>query len=555
MKTERELILKHALVNAVEHNGKADTKAVLGKVIAEDPSVKSRIKEIIDEIKEAVKKVNSLSVEQQNKELNKMKVKIEKKGRKEEKYELPELPNAKLGKVITAFPPEPSKFPHLGHAKAALINFLYAKKYKGKFVLRFEDSNPAVAKKEYYQAILNGMKWLEIKWNKIDFLSNHLPEYYKTVDLLINGGEAYVCLCKQEEIKRKRAATEECEHRNYSKEKNLELWKKMLKQFKEGQATVRLKIDMTHLNALMRDPSIVRIIEASHPRTKNKYRVWPMYDFGTAMLDIWEKVTHRIRSKEFEMRKELQQYIQKLLGYSSPYITEIGRFNIRGVPSSGRIIREMIKNKELMGWDDPRLTTLIALKRRGFTPEGIKNFLISTGVTKTEALLNWEPLEAENRKIVDPIANRYFIVLNPKKISIEDAPKLKIVTAPLHPEFPKRGKRKIAVDVKNVYIESDDLKNFGGKEVRLMDLFNVRLDEKAVFTTKQMKIEMQKIQWVSEPHTKIKLIMPDGSIASGIAEPSIKNVKVGEIVQFIRTGFAKLDKGEKGNLVFYFSHK
>jgi glutamyl-tRNA synthetase len=305
----------------------------------------------------------------------------------------------------------------------------------------------------------------------------------------------------------------------------------------------------------MRDPSIVRIIETPHPKTKRKYRVWPMYDFGTAMLDVWEKVTHRIRSKEFEMRKELQQHIQKILGYPSPYITEIGRFNIKGVPSSGRIIREMIKNKELMGWDDPRLTTLSALKRRGFTPEGIRNFLISTGVTKTEAILNWDPLEAENRKIVDPIANRYFTVLYPEKISIEAAPNVKSIFATVHPDFPKRGKRKIGVDTKNIYVEKDDLKKFAGKEVRLMDLFNVRLGKHAVFTSKKMEMEMQKIQWISHPNAKIKIVMPDGSIADAISEQNIRKVKIGGIVQFIRTGFARLDRKERGVLVFYFSHK
>jgi len=552
---EEKLFLKHALLNAIEHEGKANENAVLGKVVAENPSIKNKISEVMNEIKKVVEKVNSLSLDEQKKELDKMNVKIEKKGGKEEKYELPELPNAKFGKVITAFPPEPSKFPHLGHAKAALINFLYAKKYKGKFIVRFEDSNPELAKKEFYQVILDGLKWLGIKWDKLEFLSNHMPEYYKIVELLIKQDYAYVCLCKQEDIKRKRSAREECEHRNYSREKNLELWKKMQKKFKEGQATVRLKIDMNHVNALMRDPSIVRIIDTPHPRTKGKYKIWPMYDFGTAMLDVWEKVTHRIRSKEFEMRKELQQYIQNILGYPSPYITEIGRFNIRGVPSSGRIIREMIKKKELMGWDDPRLTTLVALKRRGFTPEGIRNFLISTGVTKTEALLNWEPLEAENRKIVDPIANRYFAVMNPEKISVEAAPKIKSVDAPLHPDFPRRGKRKIGVDVRNIYVEKDDLKKFGGKEVRLMDLFNIRIDKHAVFTGREMKMETQKIQWVSQPNVNIKIVMPDGKTVSAMAEPNVKKLKVGEIVQFIRIGFARLDKKEKGIFLFYFSHK
>jgi glutamyl-tRNA synthetase len=550
----KDLILKHALINAIEHEGKAEEGAILGKVIAEDPSAKNKVKEIIEEIRKTVKEVNSLSVGEQKKRLEKMKVKIEKKGGKEEKYELPELPGAKTGKVVTAFPPEPSKFPHLGHAKAALINFLYAKKYKGKFILRFEDSNPGLVRKEYYDAIIDGLKWLEIKWNKLDFLTDHMEDYYKTVELLIKKDKAYVCLCKQEEIKHKRAAGERCKHRDQSKEENLKLWEKMKKEFKEGEATVRLKINMSHPNALMRDPSIVRIIDLPHARTKGKYRIWPMYDFGTAMLDIWEGVSHRIRSKEFELRKELQYYIQKILGYPNPFITEMGRFNIRGVPSSGRIIREMIDKKELLGWDDPRLTTLMALKRRGFTPEGIKNFLISTGITKTEAIIDWEPLEAENRKIVDSIANRYFAVLDPVAIDVKNAPKIKSVKAKLHPDFPKRGTRKIPVNSRKIYIEREDLEKLQGKEVGLISLFSVRLNEVSEFTDEKIKMELQKIQWISESNVKIKIIMPDGSKKDAIAEHDIKKVKEGEMVQLVRIGFCRIDKVNK-DIVLYYAHK
>jgi glutamyl-tRNA synthetase len=547
----KDSILRHALVNAVEHEGKADIQAVIGKIIAEDPGAKNKIKEIIGDVKKIVKEVNSLSLKDQQKKVNGLGIKIEKK-KIEDRHELPDLPEVR-GKVITAFPPEPSKFPHLGHAKAALLNFLYAKKYGGKFIVRFEDSNPELVKKEYYDALIDGLDWLGIKWDELDYLSDHMPEYYETIESLIKKGFAYVCLCKQETIKQKRASGEGCEHRDQSPKENLELWKKMLKGLKEGEVSVRLKIDMEHQNALMRDPSIARINEFAHPRTKNKYRVWPIYDFGTAMLDIWEKVTHRVRSKEFEIRKELQQHIQKILGFEPPYITEMGRFNLKGVPSSGRIIREMIKKKELMGWDDPRLTSLIALRRRGFTPEAIKQFLISTGLTKTEALLDWDPLEAENRKMIDPIANRYFAVSEPVEIKIEGAPKIKEVEAPVHPDFPKKGKRKLKVGDK-IFIEKEDLKNLEGKEVRLMDLYNVRLGKKSKFVDRELRMELPKIQWVSEPNVKIKIIMSDGSVRSGIAETNVKDLKKDELIQLMRIGFCRVDSVRK-ETVLYFTHK
>jgi len=546
----KDLILKHTLINATEHEGKAEVQAVLKKLIAENPNIKNKIKELIPEISKVVNEVNKMSVEQQQKKLEAF-GKLPEKKKVKETYELLELPGAKTGKVITAFPPEPSKFPHLGHAKAALINFLYAKKYKGKFILRFEDSNPELAKKEYYKIILDGMKWLGIKWNKLDYLSDHLPEYYKIIEDLLTKNLAYVCTCKQEDIKRKREAQEVCMHRMQQIDENIRLWKNM-KNMKEGEAIVRLKIDMKHPNTTMRDPAIMRIIDAPHPRTKNEFKLWPVYDYGTALLDIWEGVTHRVRSKEFEIRKELQQYIQKILGAKSPYIIEIGRFNIEGVPSSGRVIREMIATKQLTGWDDPRLTTLVALKRRGFVPKAITEFLVSTGVTKTEAILTWDPLEAANRKIIDQKANRYFAVLNPEEITIKNLPKIKSVDVPLHPENKKKT-RKISVSEK-IFVEKDDFEKYQNNEVGLINLGTVALKKDAKYISSEIKFESQKIQWVPQKNTKIKIVMADGSVKEGIAENNVRKLEVNQLIQLVRIGFCRVDKTDK-DIVLYYSHK
>jgi glutamyl-tRNA synthetase len=549
----REKILKYALLNAIEHGGKADLQAVLGKLIAEDESIKGKIREIIPQVKEVIEEVNSFSLEEQKRKISEFGMKFEKKKGKE-KYELPELPNAEFGKVVTAFPPEPSKFPHLGHAKAALINFLYAKKYKGKFILRFEDSNPELAKKEFYDAFIDGLEWLGIKPDKIDYLSDHLPKFYNTIVQLIKSGHVYICRCNQKTIKTKRALGEACIHREHSVSENLKLWEKMLKVFKPKQATARLKIDMKSPNTTLRDPSIARISDASHPRTGKRYRVWPVYDFGTAMLDIWEKVTHRVRSKEFEIRKELQQYIQKILGKEPPYIFEIGRFKIKGAITQGRVIREMIKKKELFGWDDPRLTTLVALRKRGFLPEALKEFLLSTGVTKTEGVYDWEMVEAINRKFVDPIANRYFAILNPVRIRIEKWLETKFVKVPLHPSFPKRGVRRIPVNPEKIYIEKEDYKNFKQKDVGLINLMTIHIDKHVKFVTEEIRYEDPKIQWVSEPHVRVKIIMPNGKIVSAIAEPDLVKVEAGDLIQLVRVGFCRVDNVGK-EIVLYMTHK
>ena len=546
-----ELILKYALLNAVEHGGKASSKAVLGKVLAESPGLKKDIKGLMEKIEKIVKKVNTLSLDEQREKLKEFKIPEKKE---KERYELPPLPNAKVGKVVTAFPPEPSKFPHLGHAKAAFVNYLYAKKYKGRFILRFEDTNPELSKEEYYEAFLEGLKWLGIEWDVLDYASDHLEKFYEYAERLIKEGKAYVCSCKSSEIRRNRRLMKECKCRKNTTKENLELWEKMFSVLREGEASLRLKISMTHKNAAMRDPTIMRIVEHSHPRTGNRYRVWPTYDFATALMDVWEGVTHRIRSKEFEMRKELQQFIQKCFGFKSPFITEMARFNLEGVPSSGRKIREMIKKGELLDWDDPRLTTLIALKRRGFVPEAIREFLISTGVSKAESVLTWDMLESFNRKVIDPKCNRYFCVLNPVKIRIKGAREIKETKVKLHPDFPERGERRIPVDLDEIYIEREDLEKLRGKIVRLIGLFNVKLNKEANFVGDEIVKEMPKIHWVSKNNVRVRILMPNGEIREGIAEPEVKKLEVDERIQFVRVGFCRLDRKEP-ELFFYFTHK
>ncbi|MCX8179646.1 MAG: glutamate--tRNA ligase [Candidatus Aenigmarchaeota archaeon] len=539
------LARKYALLNAVEFEGKANLQAVIGKIIAENPELKNNIKEVAKITAKIVDDVNCLSFEQQKKELEKFEIKIEKKI---EKRDLPDLPNTRVGEVVTAFPPEPSKYPHIGHAKAALINYLYAKKYEGKFILRFEDTNPEMAKKEYYDAIIDGLEWLEIKPDKIDYISDHIEKYYEYSEKLIREGKAYVCLCKQETIKKLRFVGEGCEHRNQTVEENLELWGKMFRVFKEKQANLRLKIDMKHKNTTMRDPTIMRIIDKKHPRSGNRYRVWPTYDFGTSVIDGLEGVTHRFRSKEFEMRDELQKYIQRCLGFKETFVEVIARFNLEGVPSSGRIIRQMISEGKLLGWDDPRLTTLMALKRRGFLPQSIKDFLISTGISKSESVITWEMLESFNRKHVDKIANRYFAVVNPVELIVKGLPPF--VEEFLHPDFPERGKRKIMVSEK-IYISKEDYEKFFGKTIRLIGLCNIKLDEEIKYAGNEIIADMPKINWVSEPNVRIKILMNDGSIIEALAEPEIRTCS--EFVQFVRFGFARLDDREK--MLFYYTHK
>ncbi|MBI4894121.1 MAG: glutamate--tRNA ligase [Candidatus Aenigmarchaeota archaeon] len=546
---DEKTIRKIALANAVDHGGKAETNSVLGKMIAADPSVRARIRELMPEIQRIVAEVNSMDAEGQTSSLGPGGHK--KAEPKEEEGGLPELPGARKGKVVTAFPPEPSKYPHLGHAKSALVNYEYAKLYKGKFVLRFEDSNPDIAKKEYYDAILKGLAWLGIKWDALDYLSDHMEEYYRAIEKLIKNRDAYVCTCDQETVKKMRSEGFGCEHRVSSVQTSMDLWKRMLGDMKQGGATVRMKIDMSHANTTLRDPSIARIIDKPHPRTKKKYRVWPMYDLGTSMLDAWEKVTHRVRTKEFELRKELQDHILSALGFKPPYITEIGRFEVKDAVTQGREIREGIERGIFLGWDDPRLLTLAALRRRGFTPEAIKNFLMSTGVTKNESVYEWQVIESFNRKAIDPVSERYFAVMEPVKCKIEGLPTGKI-SLPVMPGSKKT--REIAVRTDEVFLEKGDAEGMKDMRAGLMFLCTANFGEVKRFVSKEVAQETLKVHWVPAPGVRIRIVMPDGTTKSGVAEPAVRKLKVGQSVQFYRVGFCRVDKLGK-EPVLYFSHK
>ncbi len=538
-------IFKLALENAVSYKGKAELGSVLGKIFS-TIKVKDK-KKIFKETKDVIEKVNSMELEEQKKELEKLGGKTEIK--KEEKDIFEFLGIKKGQKVVTAFPPGPEKYPHIGHAKALILNYLLAKKYNGKFILRFEDTNPELVKKEFYTIMLKDFKWLGVKWDKLQYASDNLELFYKFGKQLIKRNDAYVCYCNQQEISANRRRALECEHRHVSGKKNMENWEKFFDE-KAGDAIVRLKIDMNHLNTTMRDPAMFRIVDAKHARLGKKYRVWPTYDFQNAIMDGYYGVTHRLRSKEFELRSELQRYIQKILGLNVTHTYEFARFNIKGVQSSGRIIRNKILKKELVGWDDPRLTTIVALRRRGFTKEAIIDFVVSSGITKAESILTWEDLYVRNRRILDKKTNRYFFVANPIKINIKKAPRTK-AKVPLHPDYPKRGFRVFETNG-NFYV-GDRLKK--NKMYRLINLFNFK-DLEFVSREHDASLHAALIHWlpVKGGNINVEVFMPDGKVTKGLGEKDLMKLKEGTIVQFVRFGFCRLDKKEKDKLIFWFTH-
>jgi len=294
----------------------------------------------------------------------------------------------------------------------------------------------------------------------------------------------------------------------------------------------------------------LRIAERKHPRVGKKHKVWPMLEFSWAVDDHFLGVTHILRGKDLVIEDMVEEFIWDVMKWNKPEILHYGILNLEGMKLSKTESRKLIERKVYKGWGDPRTWSLQSLEKRGIKPGAIRNFVIGMGLSLADVNIPVEILYAENRKLVDEHANRHFAVFDPLMISVKRG-KNTPTKAPLHPDFPKRGNRKIPVNANKIYVERKDFESFHDQEVGLMNLFSIRLKRNAEITSRDVKYEIQKIHWVSEPNVKIKIIMPDGKEIKALAEPSIKKLKKNDIVQFPRIGFARLDK----DMTFYFAHK
>ena len=554
----RKEIRKIALQNAFEHEGKTQDKIVLAKILGTKPEFRSKIKEIVGNITEIVSAVNQISFEEQRKEIeeNFPEILIPKE-KIEEREGLPPLKNAEQGKVITRFPPEPNGYPHIGHAKAAIINAEYAKMYGGKFILRMDDTNPEAERMEYHAAIKVGLDWLGIKFDIIKSTSDDMELFYKKGIELINSGKAYVCTCKRDDISNNRKERKACKCSRGDIKQNIQGWGKMFDKFKPGDAIVRFRGDMKADNAVMRDPVLFRIIDEKHYTLGNKYRVWPSYDFAVAIEDSNDGVTHAFRSKEFELRKELIDAILDALNMRKPYQDFFSRLEFKGMPISKRILKPLIEEGKVSWYDDPRLPTLESLKRRGIKPEAIKKFILSLGLTKANTLAPFDALESFNRKFVDADSIRLFMVNKPKKLTVKKLP-FSFVEIPNHP-IKDMGKRKINVD-ENFYISGEDAENIKeGTQIRLLGLGNVAISKingelEGEFIKEGNITDIQKIQWVSQKNAHIiKILIPKQLFIDDefnensleelevYTEPHYLQLKDGEEIQFVRFGYCRKD--------------
>lgn len=534
-----KIIKKYALRNAIAYGGKANPKAVIGKV-ASKVKITSKI---IRQIEDLIEEINVLGLDEQKLELEKIAPELLKKKKTKKEIRLPELKHTK--NLVMRFAPFPSGALHIGNARPAVLNDEYCKKYKGKLLLFIDDTIGSKEKpilKEAYDLIPEGLKWLGCNIHKTYYKSDRLKIYYGYAEKLIKKKKAYVCHCSGEKIRENRRNKEECDCRSACVEENLKSWKKMFKA-KEGSMVLRIKTSMQDKNPAFRDRVIFRISDRRHVRVGKKYRVWPMLDFSWAVDDYLLKINWIIRGKELRIETDMENYIWDIFGWKHFNIRYNGHLKLTDVKISKSKSREEVLSGKYIGWNDPRTWSLQSLRDRGIKPEALRNFLLKFGLNETEIVANVDDLYSENKKFVE-VSNRYFFVANPKKIKISGAPEKKIKIG-LHPILDNGFRR---FKTKDLFYVNDDLKK--GQLYRLMHLFNFK---NHCFESFELNKDAKLIHWlpVSRDLIKINVLMPDGKIVKGVAEEDVGKIRIGDVCQFERFGFCCKVKND----LFFFSHR
>ena len=426
-----------------------------------------------------------------------------------------DLESGKVNEIITRFPPEPNAYLHIGHARAIITNFELAKSFGGYTNLRFDDTNPVKEGQEFVDGIIENLAWLGYEPHNVFFGSDYFEATYEKAILLIKKGLAYVCDLTKEEMTEYRGTYDKpginSPYRERTVEENLELFERMRNgEFKDGEKVLRAKIDMAHPNLNMRDPVLYRILHVEHHRQGNKWCIYPMYDFAHPLQDSFEGITHSCCSIEYDNHRILYDWVLEncdVEHVSHQY--EFGRLNINGMIMSKRYLRQLVDSGKVVGYDDPRLSTLVGLRRRGFTPEAIKGFILDTGLSRTNSTTNYEMLEHFLREDLKLKSSRMMAVVNPLKVVITNYPEgeVEYVDAENNAENEAMGSRKIPFG-RVVYIEKDDFleekpnkkwKRLSlGLEVRLMHAYFIKCNE----VIKDENGEIIELRCTYDPATK-----------------------------------------------------
>jgi glutaminyl-tRNA synthetase len=510
-----------------------------------------------------------------------------------------DLQSGKHDSIITRFPPEPNGYLHIGHAKSIVLNFELADEFNGKTNLRFDDTNPTKEDTEYVESIKEDIEWLGFNWDDLYFASNYFEEMYNRAVLLIKKGLAFVCDLTPEEIREYRGSLkepgEESPYRNRTVEENLDLFDRMRKgEFKDGEKVLRAKIDMGSPNINMRDPIIYRISHTEHHNTGDKWCVYPMYDFAHPLEDAIEGITHSICTLEFEDHRPLYDWVVEACEMeSTPRQIEFARLNITNTVMSKRKLKALVDEGIADGWDDPRMPTIAGLRRRGYTPEAIRNFCREIGVAKNDSTVDEQLLEHFIREDLSVKAPRTMGVIRPLKVVITNYPEdeVEMLEIKNNPDDPSMGKRMVQFS-REIYIEDEDFMEeppkkyfrlFPGNEVRLKGAYFIKCNDfikdesgKVVevhctydketksgtgFTGRKVKGTIHwvdaksaipaefrlyepliKDEEIDESKTFLECINPNSlEVLQGYVEENMKSVKPGESFQFFRHGYFNVD--------------
>lgn len=560
-----EEIRKYAVKNAMEY-GKARAENVMGKVIRSVPKgdaaeLKGTVDRIVDE-------VNLLSEDQLSKEYEIYEEGFEEQYEKKvEATSKPKmvLEGATVGNFATRFAPEPSGYMHVGHSSAAFLAQEFARIYEGKLFLYFDDTNPEKETQEFVDSFKKDLDWLGIKFDKEYYASDNIEKIYDYARKLIKSGNAYACECTSEQTKANRFEGKECEHRDAKSEDNLKKFEMMLEnKYDEEKIVIRIKGDMKSQNTALRDPTILRIKKDRHYRQGSKYVVWPIYDFNTPINDSISGVTDAIRTKEYELRGELYDMVLDYLGLAKPRVHLHARIAIKGQPRQKREIRKLITDGYIKGYDDPRLVTISALRRRGIQPDAIREFVLKFGMSNVESTVDIGSLLAYNKRIIDPDSKRIYYVPGPIDIEVKDLKPMSVELS-LHPSK-EMGSRKYDVNNK-FYISGEDASTLKDDDIiKLKELFAIKVKwDYDSWTAQTVKSETdRRFQWVCDGnYVKCSVLVPGDVVDEkgdfkkdslrvnlGYIESYATSLKEREIVQLERFGFCILDNKNEMQFIF-----
>lgn len=558
----KEVIKAYALKNAVEHGGMAVQGAVLSGLFAEGLE-KSKVKETMPVIQKIIKEVNDMKIEEQKEAFKELQEKVSQRKVRAE-GELPALPEAEKGKVIMRLAPFPSGPLHIGNARALILNHEYCKIHDGQFVLFIDDTIGSENKQiepDAYKLIPEGIEWLiGEKPKKILYKSDRTEKYYAYAEEMIKKGYMYACDCPAEKFRTLKEEGVDCPCRHLPEVKHLERWKKMFnKETKPGELVIRLKTSMQDPDPAFRDRVMFKISDRTHPRTKNKFRVYPSMEFSWGIDDHVIGTTHVLRGIEHQMSTRVQDFIRKIFSWKNPISIYNGHLQIEGVKISKSKGAKEVKMGEYIGWNDPRLWSLQSLKDRGFKQKAIREFILNMGITKSNSIVPVEVLYSANKKYLEKIKSYHFIE-QPEKIKISGAPQLKT-------EIPFNKKEQLGTrtfeTTQEFFIEKNDYDLMQNGNYYLSNILTFKSDQVLKlkprtfsFISQKSEDALKTITWLpaNAKNIKVNILMPEGNYIEGLGEESLNKIKEGTTIYFERFGFATLHKKEKDTLNFFFLH-